>query len=35
MFVDFGGQKLFFELFWKRQMAHLKEKYFSVILRKE
>ena len=35
MFVAFGGQKLFWCYCGMRQMHHLKEKYFAVILRQE
>ena len=35
MFVAFGGQKFFWCYAGMRQMHHLKEKYFAVILRQE
>ena len=35
MFVAFGGQKFFWCYCGMRQMHHLKEKYFAVILRQE
>ena len=35
MFVAFGGQKFFWSYCGLRQMHHLKEKYFAVILRQE
>ena len=35
MFVAFGGQKFFWNYCGMRQMHHLKEKYFAVILRQE
>ena len=35
MFVAFGGQKFFWCYSGMRQMHHLKEKYFAVILRQE
>ena len=35
MFVALGGQKFFWCYCGMRQMHHLKEKYFSVILRQE
>jgi ABC-type multidrug transport system fused ATPase/permease subunit len=35
MFVAFGGQKFFWSYCGMRQMHHLKEKYFAVILRQE
>ena len=35
MFVAFGGQKFFLNYCGMRQLHHLKEKYFAVILRQE